>query len=399
MIVKFSNGLLSSLIFIFLLVAASCDEKEPVINNESPDDNDSIPDAIDTIQTSLCDSVPSCGDFGVNVETLRWKMRIRADGGWGPAEFPRNSPYEPIYAGGIWIGASHNGAISVSSTMFGDAELSPGIILNHHTAPVSELVFCDQTTSCIYLAKPYTYVPFWPRVYGAPVNPNGSPVVNSNVDTWTVYHDLDVSRHSRRSGPPLGLEIRQSTYAYDYSQLQDVIKVTYRIKNKSDITYSDILVGFFCDPDMGNPYQNYAGSDYALKMVYAYEKTSYGAVGIKFVSSSIVVNAAAGVSYFNGQAPYSDSAQFNLLKGLTLDGNKRNNVLDLYPTWDYPGDPVTGTGILDQTAGDKRILLSVGPISIAPGNTVELTFAIIATEGYSAQSSVSRLKSLATQVN
>ncbi|HQG46746.1 MAG TPA: T9SS type A sorting domain-containing protein, partial [bacterium] len=57
-----------------------------------------------------------------------------------------------------------------------------------------------------------------------------------------------------------------------------------------------------------------------------------------------------------------------------------------------PGDPVAGTGWIDENTGDRRILLVSGPTEIALGDTVETVVAVAAAMGSDRLSSVSVLK-------
>ena len=57
-----------------------------------------------------------------------------------------------------------------------------------------------------------------------------------------------------------------------------------------------------------------------------------------------------------------------------------------------PGDPVTGTGWVDENAGDRRILMVSGPTEISFGDTVETVVAVAGAMGSDRLSSVSVLK-------
>jgi hypothetical protein len=59
----------------------------------------------------------------------------------------------------------------------------------------------------------------------------------------------------------------------------------------------------------------------------------------------------------------------------------------------FAGDPVLGTGWNDAAPTDKRMLLSSGPITMAPGDGQEVVLGIILAQGTDRLNSVSLLKS------
>ncbi|NUM79905.1 T9SS type A sorting domain-containing protein, partial [bacterium] len=57
------------------------------------------------------------------------------------------------------------------------------------------------------------------------------------------------------------------------------------------------------------------------------------------------------------------------------------------------GDPVNGTGILDPSGGDKRMMLTTGPLSFAPGQTHQLIYAVVAKTGADRIAAIINLRS------
>jgi hypothetical protein len=64
----------------------------------------------------------------------------------------------------------------------------------------------------------------------------------------------------------------------------------------------------------------------------------------------------------------------------------------------FAGDPVLGTGWNDAAPTDKRMLLSSGPITMAPGDGQEVVLGIILAQGTDRLNSVSLLKNFDDQV-
>jgi hypothetical protein len=78
---------------------------------------------------------------------------------------------------------------------------------------------------------------------------------------------------------------------------------------------------------------------------------------------------------------------------LDLFGDPIVDPLSGQPTkFRHPGDPVQGTGWLDDDHGDKKFFLSSGPVSIADGDTQEVVLGIVIAQGGSGLESVALLK-------
>ena len=58
----------------------------------------------------------------------------------------------------------------------------------------------------------------------------------------------------------------------------------------------------------------------------------------------------------------------------------------------YAGDPVAGTGHLDSSPGDRRMLINAGPFTLAAGDTQDVVEAIIGGLGDSQLSSITDMK-------
>jgi len=77
-------------------------------------------------------------------------------------------------------------------------------------------------------------------------------------------------------------------------------------------------------------------------------------------------------SWSVNQDPMSGRGTTNYLKGVQGDGSSWtcSGGTTRFPNG---GDPVSGTGCVDTTPGDKRILLSVGPFNVFTFGTVDVT--------------------------
>ena len=62
-------------------------------------------------------------------------------------------------------------------------------------------------------------------------------------------------------------------------------------------------------------------------------------------------------------------------------------------TYQFPGNPVAGSGWLDPNPDDKRIILSAGPFTMEPGDTQHIAIAVVVGRGSDRLESVEVMKS------
>jgi hypothetical protein len=84
--------------------------------------------------------------------------------------------------------------------------------------------------------------------------PMAPSVSRSNQDSWCCYNDCDSNLQLPGSGRPIGLEVYQTGYVWNYQQVENMVYLTYQIKNVSGHNLHDCYVGFSVDPDVGCDY-------------------------------------------------------------------------------------------------------------------------------------------------
>jgi hypothetical protein len=149
------------------------------------------------------------------------------------------------------------------------------------------------------------------------------------------------------------------------------------------------------------------GCDSTRSLGYCYNATNndllYGstppAVGFDLLQGPFSAAASgrlhltAFTAYINGTDPQDSLKAFDSMQGNDFSGNP---ILDpsANPThFMYAGDPVLGTGWNDPIGSDKRMLLSSGPITMAPNDVQEVVLAVLLARGTDRLNSVSLLKS------
>jgi hypothetical protein len=221
-----------------------------------------------------------------------------------------------------------------------------------------------------------------------------------------VFNDADPVYHSNGAGltAPLGLEVRQTVFGFA-SALPGVAFVRWTLVHKGSAALDSAYVGFWCDPDIGAPGDDKVGWNAAHGLGYAYNGQNvdgvYGstppACGIQYLGGTAGVPIAAFTSFFSGIDPNNAVESYRALQGLDTQGNESVDPTTGLPTrFTYPGDPARLIGWLAPVAVDYRMIVSLGPFSLAPGDSVTFTFALVAGQGANRFDSVDQLLCRAT---
>lgn len=377
----------------------------------------------------------------IQISGNNWNLFNTNYGSWGfdvssgqaGGEFPAGSNNFLVFAGGLWVGTIKDSTAvdpslrySVSSFEF-SGEFGPGEIVNENvsfdqlspgTISGKPVFVIDQTRSGIF----YDY---WPAAFGAPLDASGNPLLISDVDSWSVFNDVDLTNHNFFQSPVagIGVEVQQQMYQFSAATLPGAENTTFirlRIVNKTSTTYSGTYVGIWTDPDVGVASNDQIGTDTVRNMTYVYndadESTTTGqqyAVGFKLIyfSGGGGVNARISNSthFLNGVDPFdpqSDVQRYYYLQGLDQDGTIRLASEGFVETdgspFVFPGDPVTGTGLISSSSipggRDLRSLVDLGPFDFEPSTPLDIIFAVIGGEGPTRNDAILQLRAEADAI-
>jgi hypothetical protein len=253
------------------------------------------------------------------------------------------------------------------------------------------------------------------------------PDVRGDQMLWSVYNDADPAWHTNPAGSsaPLGVQIQQTTWGFDrQGALGNTVFLEFRITHPKILapppgtafgdTLKDMYVSFWADPDVGDFTDDLVGCDVARSLGYGYNATNndavYGtappAVGYDLLRGP---TAHAGVppplpmtafdKYINGTDPASTAQTYFYMQELAANGLPVVDPTTGQPTpFFHPGDPVAGTGWLDLNAADKRLMISSGPINMAPGDEQTVTLAIVVGQAKDRLGSISLMRTYDDQV-
>ena len=339
-------------------------------------------------------------------------------GCWWPAS--TNHPY--IYGAGIWFGTidslTGDTLVTIGYTCHGGGgEFCPGLFgwLWDHPAAVI-----------------YMYPDNWPPPPDTlPMAPQEAV---SHQDSWCCFNDSNPDQHMLGDTRPIGIEVYQTVYAWDISYMEDIIFLTYDVKNVSGNFLYDCYLGICTDCDIGNEAPSVANDrfsgiicrEYVIDgdtigvddVVYQWQEEeepgspSYypGVIGIDLLQTPFdlvegedkdgdgildqyerdsvyyVINLPASMwdVDFDSVPDWRDPSQWpqmgmTALKrySLTLEPNydfDRYESLAGYNFWTGVYEPYD---TIPPAPDEQRFLVSTGPFDLAPDSVVTLIFAVM----------------------
>ena len=341
-------------------------------------------------------------------------------------EFPKGTGKTAVFAAGLWMGALVGGNVRVSVAEYSD-DYRPGQALGGVPDDPSKAEYKVYKLNRVYLdASGNVDAATRDAVladYNAGAVPHGAPPVTVLGDgslsiigdqmLWSVYNDLGKGsdHNGASSARPLGVEVQQTTFAFSrQGPLGNTVFTHYKIINRGPNTLSNAYVSQWSDPDLGGFTDDLVGCDTTLSVGFVYNASNndeqYGAqapcVGYDFLQGPKVVVApgdtltlglASFNKYPNGGGPQDSVETYNYMKGLLGNGAPVINPATGQPTpFNVSGDPVSGTGFLDTAPSDRRLMLSSGPFTMAPGDSQEVVVGIVVAQGTSRLASVALMK-------
>lgn len=160
------------------------------------------------------------------------------------------------------------------------------------------------------------------------------------------------------------------------------------VRNASAFVWDEAYLGVWVDPDVGLAANDLVGCDVPRALGYAYTaasavETIWGAyqpvVGIRFLETPRDAGFHASPRIWKGDTEPENAAEaYNLLRGLNVDGEAfRDSVSGEVTRCTASGDPVAGAGSIEHVPADRRMMLVTGPFTVAPAESLSLTYAIL----------------------
>ncbi|MDA3910411.1 MAG: T9SS type A sorting domain-containing protein [Bacteroidales bacterium] len=242
--------------------------------------------------------------------------------------------------------------------------------------------------------------------------------------------------HTESGGQAMGIELHHKFYGFRFdnpqNEFDDLINYqtfyNLQITNASENQYDSVYFGVWVDGDIGNAYDDYLGCDVQLNSFYFYNGDDFDEGGyqndlpvqtVTVLNSpllyangqdddgdGIIDNEQIGMSkfmYFNNSTggnpattdPVVGIEYYNYMQGIWEDntplyyggaGHFSSGATDVVCDYAFPGDTDPtgiGTGGIimppwsEESSGtnppdDRRGILSMGPITLLPGDTVNI---------------------------
>lgn len=378
---------------------------------------------------------------------------------------PKQTGHSAIFAAGLWVGGLADGELRLAAATYDRFEFWPGP-LDADGNPPDDCSDYDR----IYVVSRGDVVRYhetgettddlrdWPVDLGAPVldgdgvpgnyNLEGGdePAISGDQTAWWVMNDAG-NEHNRSLTPPMGLNVQAEAFAV--ASLANGLRPTtlyrYRLTNRSEQPLDSAYVALFVDVDLGDPGDDFVGSDTTLDMGFVYNgeeaDDEYGvppALGVQVLRGPVGLpnergddedgtadeeDERLGMSVFLRIPPpdplpdppcqFTPRAARDYMQGrlcggdIATEGGNGTTGEGPVTTFFFAGDPVAGQFWSEENTdgegtrsepGGRRFVVSTGPFRLEVGETEEIVFAIPFAQGTDRLDSVAELRTAARYV-
>lgn len=226
------------------------------------------------------------------------------------------------------------------------------------------------------------------EVRGCPLNRIPSEML------WFAFHDTGI--HTESGMSPVQMEVQCQVFAFDCTEespLRNSVFVRYKLINLATQPIEDLYAGLFNDFTIGNPDDDFFGSDPSRSLVFGYNGDDFDESGYGADIPVLGVEMFRGpIDTFGQEIPMKHVMSFdpatitgplqfyNLLSGLYPDGTPAPNNGFLYPG--NPNDPNADSEVsAGNTPGQRSVVASYGPFTLLPGAVNEMIAGYFYTQG------------------
>ncbi|MCI4668334.1 MAG: T9SS type A sorting domain-containing protein [Bacteroidia bacterium] len=364
--------------------------------------------------------------------TISWDLV-----GFPGCEIPKGSGSHCLFAGELWMGAiDDGGSLRVSAQTYRQSgvDFDAGPIAKTYSTAYDSIynrVWEVSMTEIIQhqnlVGSPNYVVPEaienWPA-FGdtlngmtyelAPffdVDNNGLyepakgdyPSIKGDKAVFFMFNDLR-NPNTETLGMSLGAEIKGLVYQFDQATgdpLDQTVFFSYSISNKSNSPWNDYYASLWLDVDLGSFNDDMVGTDSLRNTVFAYNGDNddagtggYGinppAIGLSYLNQDLAYSIKYVNNFSPSGNPQSPQDYYNYLRGrwkdstsLTFGGNGYGGNI---PTrYIFPGNVTDSSQWSEISSGnfpaDTRVMGSVGPFTILPGESLCMDMALVFARG------------------
>lgn len=222
------------------------------------------------------------------------------------------------------------------------------------------------------------------------------PCIKGDKAVYIVMNDKS-NVHSSGS-EPIGMEVHYMFYQYEgLGDLDNTTFLETKMINRGTQTLFDFKSSAFLDIDLGNPFDDYVGTDSSRNLVYGYnadafDETSLGSSGYGIPVPAIGIMTLDRALESGGKVESTPSTvvqYYNLMNATSISGVP-------WPTnYLYHGNPYLVTGETEyemgNPPGDRRAIATVDHATLVPNAEHVTTYAILYAEGTDHLESVNQL--------
>ncbi|TES93177.1 MAG: T9SS type A sorting domain-containing protein [Candidatus Cloacimonadota bacterium] len=306
--------------------------------------------------------------------------------------WPKGSANAYIYGAGIWIaGVLGTDSVVVNgyNTVGAGAEFMPGPMehnQDHLNDPQSH------PEDRLYVSTVAEDFAEWPYV-----DTLGEKIVLGDQDTWCLFNGHEASKQCIPDDVTLPLTVTRHTFAWTQALLENMLFFEYIIENTGTNTIADMYVGLGSDLDIGNADDDLVGLDRSRSLGYTSSMTQeagWDALPPYYIGFRFLQGPVADDTVRVGQDPANpdtiilpgERIPLTAFKKFTRDvdaGNDHERYL-VMAGYDFTVTPPVYNPFgdsLDSDPSDKRMAMSAGPFTLAPGEADTIVMAMMFSNG------------------
>jgi hypothetical protein len=305
-------------------------------------------------------------------------------------EYPIGSRIEHLYEGGLWVGAL--------SRKTGQFHVTTGVTDQPNgTSWITAYEFTPDPTSTMYQRSSLS------------TSSNYQENSISHQDFLADYSDTSIAQLSTNSAlyhQPLGIDVHQESYAWNFPFTNSFVILSYTIRNVSADTLDSVYVGLYTENAVRNTnyvrptangyfYYGCNGYESANRMMYSFEYQSSPSSDSKAPANSYIGISLLGTTPFPRDIDslgalfkntnynawiYRGSSGFNAWKAPTDDylGGSDSMFTSRYWRLSHSLSADETNYLRSATGSGHYTLLSTGPWSgLKPGDSVQVVFAVV----------------------
>lgn len=263
-------------------------------------------------------------------------------------EYPAGTKTEHLYRAGLWVGAVSPHGISVTTGVNDATTVTPGSSEGFEFYPTRSPYDTVIEKSSLMTSRYY------------------SLDAVSEQDFYAVYYDTSfVVNHT-----PLGLRVNQVSYMWSYSYIDDVVIVTFIIKNIGDADFEDVYLGIYAEMVSGN--WDFWGDDFNTTPFFGHKRLFYNDTlylmyekndGYDYLAKGIFSIGILGLEDSSGVVELDSlTKSFNWWSWRDMEGDVPDQQrYNLMSNGQHDSD-VNDAYVLDNGYPDPIPCLAIGPI-------------------------------------